>query len=518
MNLGYLLENAAARHFHRVAAFDEKRKVTFGQLNERANRLGNALIALGLQPQSRIASLQYNGIETIEFDVMAAKFGYVRALLNARNSVAEHIDSLNLVQARLLVFGAEFIQQVDEIRGAVPTLEFCICIGGSTTWAAEYEAVLSRAAAAPATHVVNENDWHSIYFTSGTTGKPKGIVLSQRNWLAVVRNHLVDTYAKSDTSDVLLHAAPMSHASGSLTFAHLARGVPQTFLKRFDAATTLDTFERDDVTTIWLAPTMWSKMVELMDGKDRNLSTLRSIRFGGAPISVPRLRDAVERWGPRFCSGWGQWEAPQQCTFFTQEQIGAAVAARDDRRLASAGVPMTYCRIATADADGTILPRGEEGEIVVTGDHVMVGYLDQPEATAELRIGEWQRTGDIGRIDEEGFLYLTDRKRDIILSGGSNIFPRQIEEVLYAHPAVLEVVAVGIPDNTWGETIHAVVVPRDGATADSAALLDWCRDRLPSNKRPRSVEFVQDLPKNTYGKILRREVRARYWTAQERQI
>jgi len=255
-----------------------------------------------------------------------------------------------------------------------------------------------------------------------------------------------------------------------------------------------------------------------MGGSNADLSSLRCIRFGGAPISAHRLREAVERWGPVFCSGWGQWEAPQQCTFFTQSQIGAAVAQRNDSRLASAGVPMTYCKVAVADADGTILPRGSEGEVVVAGDHVMVGYLDDPEATQALRIGAWQRTGDIGHIDAEGFVYLTDRKRDIILSGGSNIFPRHIEEVLYTHPAILEAVAVGVPDETWGETVHAVVVVRPGALADGDALLAWCRDKLPSAKRPRSVEFVADLPKNPYGKILRREVRARYWIARDRTI
>jgi acyl-CoA synthetase (AMP-forming)/AMP-acid ligase II len=511
LNLGYLINNAVARFSHHVAAYDATRQFTFAQLNARANRLGNALALLGIRHQDRIASLQYNGVETLEFDVMAAKFGYVRALLNARNSVAENIDALNLVRASALVFGAEFADQIGEIRRSVPTLRALACVGGSTPAAEEYETLLARTSANEPGYAVTEADWHSIYFTSGTTGKPKGIVLSQANWLAVVRNHLIDTYATSDPSDILLHAAPMSHATGSLILAHLVRGARQTFVRRFDALEVLEKFRRDRVTTIWLAPTMWSKMVDEIDRGGADLSSARSIRFGGGPIPVHRLRDAVERWGPVFCSGWGQWEAPQQCTVFSQRDVAAAVADKDGPRIGSAGRPMTYCKVGIADDDNRLLPPGEPGEVVVAGDHLMVGYLDQPEETAGLRFGEWQRTGDIGHLDADGYLYLTDRKRDVIRSGASNVFPRHVEEILYAHPAILEAAAVGVPDETWGESVHVVVVLRENATLDAEVLLAWCRERLPSNKRPRSVDFVAELPKNTYGKILRRDVRGWYW-------
>ena len=511
MNLGYVIRNAVARFSHHVAAYDETRQFTFGQLNARANGLGNALARLGIRHQDRIASLQYNGVETLEFDVMAAKFGYVRALLNARNSVAENIDALNLVRARALVFGVEFADQIEEIRRSVPTLCAFACVGGSTPAAEEYETLLARASANEPGYAVTEADWHSIYFTSGTTGKPKGIVLSQANWLAVVRNHLIDTYATSGPSDILLHAAPMSHATGSLILAHLVRGARQTFVRRFDALEVLEKFRRDRVTTIWLAPTMWSKMVDEIDRGGADLSSARSIRFGGGPIPVHRLRDAVERWGPVFCSGWGQWEAPQQCTVFSQRDVAAAAADKDGLRIGSAGRPMTYCKVGIADDDNRLLPHGESGEVVVAGDHLMVGYLDQPEETASLRFGEWQRTGDIGHLDADGYLYLTDRKRDVIRSGASNVFPRHVEEILYAHPAILEAAAVGVPDETWGESVHVVVVLRENATLDAEVLLAWCRERLPSNKRPRSVDFVAELPKNTYGKILRRDVRGWYW-------
>src|SRR3546814_115642 len=199
-------------------------------------------------------------------------------------------------------------------------------------------------------------------------------------------------------------------------------------------------------------------------------------------MAADRIREAVGWWGPVFCSGWGQWEAPQQCTFFSQRQIAEAVSSHRSR-LTSVGLPVAFARVAIADDAGNLLPVGNEGEVVVAGDHLMVGYLDKPKETADIRFHEWQRTGDIGRIDKDGFVYLTDRKRDIIISGGSNIFPREIEEVLYAHPAILEAVVIGIPDIVWGEIVHGVAVLRKGKHAEPAALLAWSRERLQSYKR-----------------------------------
>jgi len=328
----------------------------------------------------------------------------------------------------------------------------------------------------------------------------------------------VDTYARTDPSDVLLHAAPMSHASGALIMAHLVRGAAQRVLRRFEPEVALDAFERDRASTLWLAPTMLIMLLEHPSLGRRDLSSLRSVRYGGAPMAGERVKEAVRRLGPVLCSGWGQWEAPQQCTWFSQADIGEALEQGRPERLLSVGRSITFGDVGIADEDGRLLGPDAEGEVVVAGDHLMVGYLGQPEQTAALRFGAWQRTGDIGRIDRDGFVYLTDRKNDLIITGGSNVYPRDVEEVLFAHPAVREAVAVGVPDPRWGETVHAVVVLRAGAQGDAEGVLAWCRDRLASYKRPRSVEFVDELPKNAYGKILRREVRQRFWPATARNI
>ncbi len=507
MNLGDLINKSTAHFADRVAIYDDSRSLTFRALHARVNRLGNVLLDNGILPRHSIASLQYNSIETAEIELAASKFGFVRSLLNARDNLQGHINALQMIGAEALFYSGEFSSEVEALRREVPTLRICVAIDAANPEKGEYEDRVSRSRSDEPRYEVGEDWTHSVYFTSGTTGKPKGIQLSQRNWLALVRNHLVDTYSDANPRDVVLHAAPMSHASGALLFSHLVRGASQKVIRRFAANDVLDAIERDRITTLWVAPTMLIMLMEQMADRPRDTSSLRSMRYGGAAMAADRVREAVERFGPVICSGWGQWEAPQQCTFFSQDAIKSAVDRLDMARLASAGRSITFGDVAIADDEGRLLPTGEEGEVVVSGDHLMVGYVGQPAETAALRFGKWQRTGDVGRIDPEGYLNLTDRKRDLIISGGSNIYPREIEEILYTHPAVLDVAVIGLPDDKWGELVGALVVLRDGARASAQELIEWSRSQLPDYKRPRLVEFVKELPRNAYGKVVRKELK-----------
>ncbi len=518
MNLGCLLESAARQHAGRIAVQDAGRSFTFRQLRDRALRLGNWLLAHGLRPGDRIASLQQNGIETIEVELAASTFGFVRTFLNARGTRDEHIDAVRRLDARALIYGDAYADDAAELRASVASLGCALRVDAGHRTDSAYETALASSSVEVPGYEIDESSPHSVYFSSGTTGRPKAILLSQRTWLALVRNHLVDTYASAGRDDVVLHAAPMSHASGAIVFSHLVRGARQYVLPRFETEAVLDAFEQQAVTTLWVAPTMLYMLLEHPTFGCRRLERLRSVRYGGAPMPVERVRQAAERLGPVLCSGWGQWEAPQQCTFFSQQQIADALAAGDEHRLASVGRSVTFGEVAIADEAGHLLPADTEGEVVVAGDHLMEGYLGQPEETRALRFGKWQRTGDIGRIDADGFVYLTDRKKDLIISGGSNVYPREVEEVLHRHPAVAEAVAIGIPDPKWGEAVHAIVVLRDGHRLTPEALLSWMRGRLADYKRPRSAEFVAEIPKSAYGKVLRREIRAGYWAGGERKI
>ena len=517
MNLGHIFDHAVRLWPDRIAVSDSARRVSYRQLDIRTRRLGQALLAAGFRKGDRIASLQFNSIETIEFDVMAARFGFVRTLLNARSDVASHLHALNDCGAKVLFVGPGFGALVDAAREQIPGVQLLVTINENCRGAQDYEELIGRAPADPPADEPQPHDWHSIYYTSGSTGKPKGVVLDQRNWLVLIRNHLTDLFRGASQDDVVLHAAPLSHGSGAFVWAHLVRGARHHVMRRFNADEALAAIHAEGVTTSFLAPTMVVKLLDADPADTARHSRLHSVVYGGAPMPAERVVEALKRWGPVFAQLYGQWEAPQYFTWLGQRAHEDALRENDLRRLASAGVPATFARVGVMDDDGKLLPTGETGEIVTAGDHLMVGYLNRPEDTSRIRAGVWQRTGDIGHLDEAGLCHLVDRKNDVIVTGASNVYPRDVEEILYTHPEVKEALAFGIPDDVWGETVHALVVPKSCAPkADS--FLAWCAERLAADKRPRSVEFTSELPKSDYGKILRREVRAKYWQGKSRLI
>ena len=519
MNLDVLISGAIRKFRNRTAVYDEKRSVGFTELGERTNRLGSALAALGLGRGDRIASLQRNTIEAIETDIMAARFGYVRTLLNARGSAGDHTHCINHCGARALIFGAGFADHVDALRDQLPGVEFFIMVGEGPDRGLRYEDLIHCHDPAPPRWTVDEHHPHSVYYTSGTTGRPKGVLLSQANWLVLVRNHLVDAFSHACETDVLLHATPLSFATGCTVIPHLVRGASQRVLEQFDAERVYQVIERDRVTTTVLVPSTIHMMLDLPGSESFDTASLHTVMYGGAPMAAERIRETHERWGPVLMQGYGQWEAPQLISCLgRRDHVEAVANPARAHVLTSAGRPLSFVRVGIMDDEGHLRPAGTEGEIVTAGDHLMVGYLDNEEATEELREGQWQRTGDIGKLDEDGFLYLTDRKKDVIITGGNNVYPREIEEVLYRHPDLLEAVAVGVPNEQWGETVHVVAAPRRGRRLDGAALVEWCRERLPSDKRPRSATIVDSLPKSGYGKILRREVRQAFWHGRDRRI
>lgn len=519
MNLDVLFGNAVSKYRDRIAFQDADRAVSFADVDRRTRSLGSALLVLGLEKGSRIASLQYNSIETFEVDATAARFGFVRTLLNARYGLDDFEHALGHSGACTLVFDASFAETVDKLRARLPKLCHYICVGErNPAWAMRYEDLAGAQEADAPPYRVDETDWHSIYYTSGSTGRPKGVVLSQRNWLVVIRNHLAGPFRKASADDVLLHAAPMSHASGAMGLTHFMVGARQVVMPRFDALEALRLIEREKITTTFLAPTMIQMLLQHPDHDRFDKSSLHTVVYGGAPMPVEHLKAALRAWGPVFVQGYGQWEAPQLVAYLDQEQHRVAIEQGLEHRLASTGTPLLFCAVAIMDDEGSLLPPGTEGEIVTSGDHQMVGYLDNPEATAADRHGIWQRSGDIGKFDEDGFLYITDRKKEVIITGGSNVYPREVEETLHAHPDVQEAIVIGIPSEKWGEQVHALVVTRSDGAFDDEAFLGWCRERLGTDKRPRSVERVDELPKSAYGKILRREIRERYWAGASRRI
>jgi long-chain acyl-CoA synthetase len=353
------------------------------------------------------------------------------------------------------------------------------------------------------------NDLAWLFYTSGTTGKPKGVALSNGNIHAMTYAYFtdVDTVLAGDTA---LYAAPMSHGAGLYNFQHVLKAaahcVPES--RGFDGSEILQLAPKLGSVHMFAAPTMVRRLVEQAKSEGKDGQGIRTIVYGGGPMYEADIIEAVDVMGTRFCQIYGQGESPMTITALARELVGDRTHPRWRERLASVGMAQSCVEVRVAAEDGTRLPTGETGEILVRGAPVMTGYWKNEEANAAALRDGWLRTGDMGAFDEDGFLTLKDRSKDVIISGGTNIYPREVEEALATHPTVAEVSVVGKPDPEWGETVVAFVVAAAGSRCDAGELDRHCLDRIARFKKPRDYRFVEALPKNNYGKVLKTELRA----------
>jgi acyl-CoA synthetase (AMP-forming)/AMP-acid ligase II len=519
MDIGHLLTRAAQRYPDRPAWFEGDRIISFRDAEVRVNRLANALLALRAQPGDRVGMLIGNRPQGLETILAPMKAGLAVVPMNVRLHPSEHAWMLEDAGATTLVYDGEFRDHLRTVRGRLASVKHVIAVGPGDPGDLDYESVLGAAAPTPPGRVIEPDDLAWLFYTSGTTGHPKGAMLSQRNLLTMVQQFLLEINPAAPT-DVLLHAAPITHGSGLAIFHHIARGAASAFpgTRSFVPHQIFEAIERYRVTTMFLVPTMIHMLTVAPERTRYDLSSLHTIFYGGAPMYVEQLGEAVRAFGPIFVQLFGQGEAPMTCTTLPRSEHVAGDDPVAVRRLASAGREVTGVRVRVVDESDRDVSAGQMGEIVVRSDLVMRGYWQKPEATAEALRGGWLHTGDIGSLDEDGYLYITDRKKDMIISGGSNIYPREIEEVICTHPAVAEVAVVGVPDPKWGESVKALVVPRPATSLTEAEIIEHCKRHLASYKKPHSVEFIPELPKNAYGKILKRELRDRLWAGRERRV
>jgi len=511
MNVGQMLTNTARRVPERPAVTMGSRSVTYAQLDHRTNALAHHLVGLGLTKGDRVGVLMRNQPELLEAMYACFKAGFVLVPLNARftaDEVAYHVGDSAAAAVITDREGAAVVLDADLGKAAL------LIAGGPTDDPNhDYEAAIAGgnglvSAVAP----VDRDDLAWLFYTSGTTGRPKGAMLTHSNLSFVVASWLADL-TPMDHTDVTLHAAPLSHGAGFHALAATARGAHQLIPveNRFEPAAIFELIAAEGVTNSWLVPT---QIVMLTDaaramGEPPAIPTLRHVVYGGAPFAPAELRRAVETFGSIFVQLYAQGETPMTATVMPRSDHAAALAGDRPERLASVGYSRPGVDVRVLGSDDEELPPGEVGEVCVRGPSVMLGYWHREEASAEALRNGWLHTGDLGRTDDHGYIYLLDRAKDLIITGGSNVYAIEVEAALADHPDVRDVAVIGLPDRTWGELVVAAVVSdRPGAEIEAALGLH-CAETLAAYKRPRRYVFVDELPRNAYGKVLKRELRER---------
>ena len=496
-NLAALLFDVARRLPDRPAVSDDRSSRTYGELAERVARLAGGLRAQGLAPGDRVLLSLENCGEFVELLFGCWAAGLCAVAANARLHPREVEFIAENSGARLLVATPVLAEALAPVAGAVASLDRIIA-----TRSADYEGLFGEPLGA-SPRQPTDSAW--LFYTSGTTGRPKGAMLTHRNLAFMSQCYYADV-DQVDERDTHLLAAPVSHGAGLYALPFLLKGAHQIVLPHFDVGAILDMIARHPRVSMFAAPTMLTRLVHAPDVAAAAIANLRTIYYGGGPMYVADLERALDIFGPRLYQLYGQGESPMTITGLAQR-----LHERDHPhwydRLASCGYARSGVLVRVVDDQDRDLPAGEIGEVITKSDCVMDGYWQNPAANAETLRGGWLHTGDLGSMDADGLLTLRDRSKDMIISGGSNIYPRQIEEVLLRHPDVVEASVVGRPHPDWGEEVVAFLVARRGAAVAVAELDRLCLDHVARFKRPRDYQFVEALPKNNYGKVLKTELR-----------
>ena len=479
MQIGSLIRRAARHHGDAPCLTEGARTLSFRDFDAATDRLGHALLASGLEPGDRVGVLLPNSVDCVIAYYALAKAGLVRVGMNTRETVADHNWKLADSGARAVLHagieGLEAERRIgwDAVRAMID--------GGDPA-----PCAVDRPYDAP----------YRLGYTGGTTGRPKAVTLTTRGELAELSAFLTDLVPGIGPADTFLHAAPIAHASGAFFLPALVRGARSLVMTKFDTGEFLRLAEAEGASMTFLVPTMLA-MLLADPALEAAALRLRRICYGASPIAESVLRRAEARFGRVFAQCYGQAESPMVITWLSPE---------DHDRTGSCGRPFTIVEVAVMDDEDRELPVGEVGEICCRGPQVMARYWNRPEATEKAFRNGWLHTGDLGRMDADGFFYILDRKGDLLISGGYNVYPREVEDVLLSCPGVVEAAVVGLPDEVWGDRVHAVVA---GQGIDGAAVLAHARASLAGHKCPKAVEVWPELPKSPANKILRREVRDR---------
>lgn len=514
----YLVERSLAAFADRVAIIDQNRKLTYRDVDQRSARIANALLALGANRDRPVAIFLPNDFHFIEIDAACMRAGITRVGISSRLSPDECQFIVNHSGAAVLISTEQFFAKLD--RSVLDGLLTVLLVDGGSTDAQDvvqnYEDLLGRASSRITAASVRPEHSAYVLYTSGTTGRPKGATHTHGSRVAAMVNMLASEIVATSES-AMVHCGPLTHGSGSKILTFMALGARNVILPRFDPEQFAQTIQTHGGTHSFMVPTMLQMLVDAGNSVRTAVRSMRQISFGGAPITNTAFARAIDAFGPIFTQVYGTSEAPHPVTVLRPDDY---ITASDPSSLAeTAGRASLASEIKVVNDDGESLPTDGEGELLVRGEYVMQGYWRDEGATAEVFNGEgWYKTGDIAVIDKAGLVRFKDRKRDLIISGGLNIYPSEVERVLAPHPNVREVAVIGYPDDRWGESVMACVVPIDPATVSEQDVIDWLEGRIAGYKKPRRVVFMSELPKGTTNKVLKRALREKQWEGRSRSI
>lgn len=488
---------------------------TYQETLGRVQRLANALGTLGIGKGDRVAVLDTNSACYIEAYFATSMLGGVFVPLNYRARADELEYMVSTASVRVLLVGERYVPLVGSMRERFASVTHCIALASPQLGMVTYEELLARGDAEALEVEVDEDDLNILMYTSGTTGRPKGVMLTYGDFVAYVcgNTELADGTARGAT----LLCVPLYHIAGVTSMmSSLFSGRTLVILRQFEPTEWLETVQRERITHAFLVPTMLKRILDHPDFGSYDCSSLEVVAYGAAPMPLPVIRRGIEMFPTTvgFVNAFGQTETTATVTMLLPEDHrldGPPIEVeRKLRRLSSIGRPLPDVEVKIVDLQGDEVPWGEIGEIAVRTPRIMKGYASQGEATAQTIRAGWLHTRDMGWMDEEGYLYLAGRQDDLIIRGGENISPAEIEAVLHTHPEIEEAAVIGVPDMEWGEQVQAIVVRKSGSTLTAAEVTDWCRRRLASFKKPEIVHFVPELPRNSLGKVLRQDLRQQF--------
>jgi long-chain acyl-CoA synthetase len=499
-----------------VALLFGDRRMTYGELDERSNRAANALAAEGIEEQERVAFLDKNSPEFFELVFGAAKRNAVLCAVNWRLAPPEAAFIINDAEAKVLVIGEELLPMLDAMASELATVKKVVVVGSHDTHET-YEAWLARHEATDPSVPCGPDDVTFQFYSSGTTGRPKGVMLTNANCFSnIITNNQLLGFGPDAVNHVVM---PLFHVAGGFWgMLGLYNGVPNVLLRDVDPAQIIRDIETHRITHTVMVPAVIQFLLQLPEAATADFSSLQLVIYGASPISEEVLKGAIRTFGCGFLQAYGMTETSGGCVLLAPEDHDPD--GPNAHRLRAAGRPAPNTELKVVDA-GTLeeVPVGTVGEILVRSAQNMKGYWRMPEATAETILPDgFLRTGDAGYLDADGYLYIHDRVKDMIISGGENVYPAEVENALMSHPGIADVAVIGVPSERWGETPKAIVVRAPGAAVEPAEVIAFAKERLAGYKCPTSVDFTDVLPRNPSGKVLKKELRAPYWEGHDRAV